>query len=346
MLECCKRDADRTPRRLLLLFVVLLLLRCTGDCTAQSFILLRNADLEGPPSTSRPPTGWFTCGNMASTPSDLLPSGAYGVRTAPHRGQRYVGMVVRRDGSGECLGQQLTTPLRSGTSYYLQIWLARAATYRGRSAVDGQAVNYTAPARLAIYGVAPQPGKQQRLAVSPPVEHTEWRRYDFHLKPSADYDQIRLRSIPIADQEAAAGNLLLDACSPLLRLHSGSLEDCVPLLKQTASVALGAELWSTVAADALSLQLYRDKMGALHHTHPLLHSIPGLRQKKKIAGLKFWIYATDRKSYQIYRQRLLRAVDPLLSSATKLKIRWWKGGGKNRDWISIPGKERIGIEQR
>ncbi len=185
-------------------------------------ILLRNPSFEDVPGYSRMPRGWFSCGVLGESPPDVHPAGHFGVNHAPQHGFTYVGMVVRDNNTREGVGQWLSTPLKAGQCYSFSIYAARSPRYESLSRVSWQMVNYDQPVRLLIWGGYLNCDREELLAASPLIDHTEWQAHTFYLQPQADYDRLLIEAQYAEPDQPYCGNVLLDRASPLLPVDCDS----------------------------------------------------------------------------------------------------------------------------
>lgn len=174
-----------------------------GDQASGKLIPFRNPSFEDAPGASASPAGWqsFT---PDSTP-DIMP-GAWGLQIMPQEGKTCIGLVTREDGTSEDVGQGLPEVLKGGFCYKFSIYLAHAPKY----------VGYNNPTRIRVWGSSKRGGKEQLLACSPLVDHSDWRNYKFQFIPSADIQYITFEAYfaPGASFKYK-GNILMDNCSAI-----------------------------------------------------------------------------------------------------------------------------------
>lgn len=181
----------------------------------QNTNMLSNPSFEDTPKAGEAPEGWYNCGPATETPPDVQP-GAFGVVTSPHNGNTYLGLVVRDNETWEAVGQELQKSLQKDSTYELRLFLARSEIYLSNSKLTGQEANYVTPVVLQVWGGYSYCDKEELLAVSPLITHTQWKEYVLNLKPSEGnkYNYITLEAYyktPVIF--AYNGNLLLDNCS-------------------------------------------------------------------------------------------------------------------------------------
>lgn len=169
----------------------------------QSQIRLSNASFEGTPQDATTPIGWTPC-QVTSTP-DILP-GFWGVQLPAQQGVSYVGLIAREDGSNENIGQRLASPIRKGECYIFNLSLARSNTYAG----------YKLPLKLRVWGGSSACAKEQLLAESNLIKHTDWRRYYFSFVAKKQYHYIIIEACYATGvMFPYKGNILIDGISNL-----------------------------------------------------------------------------------------------------------------------------------
>jgi len=159
--------------------------------------------------------GWRDCGKGFKTPFDIQP-GLFEVDLAPSDGNSYVGLVTRDDRTNESLTQKLKKPLQKLQAYEIQIDLAKSINYISATKNSTVLQNFSGSCVLIIYGANSNCQKFQMLAVSPVIDHTEWKNYKFLLIPARKYSHITFE-IYYYDMTAMSynGNLLIDNLSSI-----------------------------------------------------------------------------------------------------------------------------------
>jgi hypothetical protein len=162
-----------------------------------------NPSFEDTPRASASPAGWSSI-TPGSTP-DIMP-GAWGINFMPQDGQSCVGLITREDGTSEDMGQNLPETLKSGFCYKFSIYLAHSPKY----------VGYDHPIRIRIWGGSKRGSKEQLLASSPMIDHSDWQNYKFQFIPTSDIRYITFEAYyaPGASFKYK-GNILMDNCSPI-----------------------------------------------------------------------------------------------------------------------------------
>jgi len=187
---------------------LILLLYC-ADLKAQ--FVIQNPSFEDKPKASTLPRAWNTC-NKGSTP-DILP-GPWGVEKKANDGNTYIGLITREDGSYESIGQKLVKPLKANECYSFSVYLARANNYTG----------YNLPLRMRIWGSKTYCGKDQLLAESKAIKHTNWVKYDFQIytKEAVHFLLIEACLAP-GISTPYKGNILIDNISEILPCFRANL---------------------------------------------------------------------------------------------------------------------------
>lgn len=174
-----------------------------SSCVLGQQVNLFNPSFEGEPQDATMPIGWIGCED--GTTPDILP-GPWGVYQPAYDGQSFMGLIVRKNGSWECIGQRLSQSLKAENCYFFKLMLANAKTYNG----------YNKPVVLRVWGGDDRCEKKQKLYESPPISHTDWRPYTIRFKPKKDIQFIIIEAFYNTKlQYTYNGNILLDAMSPI-----------------------------------------------------------------------------------------------------------------------------------
>ncbi len=203
-------------KSLIIVNTIVALLMCTMPITAQT-IRLNNPSFEDEPASSTTPEGWVDCGMDGETPPDIQPDNTFRVFKKAHQGNTYLGLVTRDSDTWEAVGQSLEIPLIGRNCYDFSVHLARSESYLSRRKADTMQIQFTQPIRLRIWGGNYYCEKGELLAETDAVEHTNWKKYSFKLKPLRDdYNFIVLEAFYMTPALVGYnGNLLLDNCSAI-----------------------------------------------------------------------------------------------------------------------------------
>jgi len=177
-------------------FISTLFLLFALSLTAQ--ITIQNGSFEDEPRDASVPMGWYPC-KLGSTP-DILP-GFWGVYKESSDGETYIGLITREDGSWENIGQRLSEPLLKGHCYTFKVDLAHSNGYTG----------YNMPVRFRLWGGRTKCTKDQLLAESKAVKHSNWKTYDFSFKTKEKFNYIIIEAYFIKGMYIDyKGNILID----------------------------------------------------------------------------------------------------------------------------------------
>ena len=212
----------------------LLILMMTGSMlTAQKKIPISNRSFEDIPrqginTAGFRMSGWTDCGSFkfpGETPPDVHPGKFWENETPPSDGNTYIGMVVRENETNEGIGQRLSIPLKTGMCYKFTIDLARSPKYiSGKNPNDKNLYNYNQPTVFRIWGGTGLCDDKQLLAESKPIDHPDWRTYQFKIKPKADYKFIFIEAfykVPVISPYS--GHILVDNLSDFDEMDFNSL---------------------------------------------------------------------------------------------------------------------------
>jgi len=200
------------------LFVLFIL---AAKSYGQDTLLLKNPSFEGKPNCCVTPSGWDNQGEKNETPPDIQP-GVFDCNAKPQSGKTYLGMVTRDNETIERIGQDLDGVLKKDSSYSFSLYLAQSQKYYSFSRMTGETVNYNKPVVLRIWGYNKALLREELLGQSFPIDHKEWRLYDFTFNPrSFDIDGLIFEVDyfkPVPDTDPYNGNLLLDNCSAIIKI--------------------------------------------------------------------------------------------------------------------------------
>jgi hypothetical protein len=192
--------------------------------SGQEVIELKNPSFEtDPPAAGFTPTGWINLGAADQTPPDIQP-GFFQMTMPAQDGENYLGLSVRESNTWEGVGQRLTDFLKKGSEYTFSVWMTRSNDFVSAVVPSGdrgyEVKRFNAPTILKIWGYNTQTNQEELLAESQPVGHSKWVRFEFTLKPSlGDYDEIDLMAYYAHGFELHNGNLFLDNCSAIVKVH-------------------------------------------------------------------------------------------------------------------------------
>lgn len=170
----------------------------------------------------RPIPKWTDCGFKNETPPDLhgTNTGHFNVYGNPYEGVSFLGMVVRFNDTWERVSQKLSSPLRAGKCYKFSIYLSRNLYYKSATKESRDVEqSFAKPCVLRLFGGNGYCSTKEMLGESIPVSNTDWRRYDFILKPKQDWEYFELQAFfktPVLFPYN--GNLLLDAASDIVEI--------------------------------------------------------------------------------------------------------------------------------
>jgi len=182
--------------RIVLLITTVVLL--TQALQAQDVrIRLNNSSFEGNAQDATTPVGWQPCA-LGSTP-DILP-GHFGVFNEASEGDTYIGLITRKDGSFESIGQRLKRTLEPSECYTFNLDLAHSDTY----------ANYSDVLKLRIYGGTTRCESEQLLFESESIEHTDWKTYKVQFSPKEKINYIIIEAHYKDGKFSSKGNILID----------------------------------------------------------------------------------------------------------------------------------------
>lgn len=146
--------------------------------------------------------GWWDCGGIEypmESPPDIHQGAnreeSFWDNEQPSaQGKTYLGMVVRESESFESLSQRLAMPLIGGRCYSFSVYLSMSPSYISGVANSNVERNFTEPIVFRVWGGNGFCSSVELLLESPPIDHKEWREYNFKIEPSRDYRFIRFEA--------------------------------------------------------------------------------------------------------------------------------------------------------
>ncbi len=283
-------------------------------------ILLQNPSFEDMPGNSRTPRGWFYCGDLGETPTDIHPAGIFGVTHEAAHGMTYIGMVTRETGTWEGISQWLSEPLQPGQCYRFALQLARSPDYQSISRLHWEMANFNEPVRLLIWGGNLNCERQEFLAESALIEHAAWQSYVFHFQPDTSFSRLLLEVRYAADAEPYCGNLLLDHASPIVAVECASKEPTKTIEKvQFSEVTNQTDLQHFIRQTVSKIQFskvdYRLEQhafylpdGKLEQGNKYLYQIVKAAQQTGFRKLIIYIPEPNKSRWQIKAESTVEAL--------------------------------------
>ncbi len=226
-------------------FLPLVLILISSLSFAQTKIIITNRSFEDVPRKGDiffSINGWYDCGGInfpTESPPDVHPGNFWNNDTPPSNGNTYVGMVVRDNESYEALAQRLSASLKVGKCYKFTIDLCRSNKYMSKSRVTEKDQNYITPAVFRIWGGNGMCNEKELLGESVPINHAEWRTYQFKVKPKSEYKFIMIEAywkVPVINPYC--GHILVDNLSDFEEM------DCIANLPAVVNKKTGAPIAS------------------------------------------------------------------------------------------------------
>ena len=146
-------------------------------------------------------------------------SGYTPTRKPPFEGKKYISLLCTDDRHCQAISQSLDGHLQKDSTYTFSVYLARSKHFRDQKPATGKIVDFKNPLKLRVWAGTAERPKAELMAESAGVFKTDWKKFEFHLKPGGqDYNWITLEAWYVSDTgRPYNGNLLLDACSKIVR---------------------------------------------------------------------------------------------------------------------------------
>ncbi len=207
------------------------------------YIPFMNASMEGEPAHSSTPEKWFHCGPFDQSPPDLQPS-FFGQQPSPEHGRSYVGMVARRNGTKESIGQHLLYELEAGDCYQLQVAMLRSGDYKSATQSEpDKVIPFITPLRMKLYGGLYYCDEWTLLDSSPVITNEKWKPYTFNFYCKKNIPSLIFEvDYDLDNAPPYNGNIMIDHCSPIIAV------DCdtkMPIIKaDTLAAPIIIEDWA------------------------------------------------------------------------------------------------------
>ncbi|KAA3621960.1 MAG: hypothetical protein DWQ02_26820 [Bacteroidetes bacterium] len=173
-------------------------------------ILLNSSFEEGQYGASLMPDYWRNCGWASESPSDLHLSGgvAFDVYQEAVDGYQYVGMVVRSNGTHECIFQEFEPYILPG-EYDLLMVVSRSEVFNSVDQVTGEEASYHFPVTLQIFGKNEIDDTESLLFMTYPIDFTDWHVIQNTFVIEENTSAIKIAAF-FTDDEYYNGNVLID----------------------------------------------------------------------------------------------------------------------------------------
>lgn len=190
----------------------------------KSLIPFYNASFENNMSNhSSVPVDWLMCDDLDNSPPDIHSnkSNFFEVRRKASHGEKYVGMVVRKNGSYEHLAQELDIALEVDRLYEFKIDLAHSKQFISLSKATLKEINFKGFTTLRVWGTEELCFGKDFLHQTIVVNHLDWQSYTIQFKAKRPYKYIILEAFYDSekDRKLYNGNLMLDNLSPIKKIE-------------------------------------------------------------------------------------------------------------------------------
>ena len=146
--------------------------------------------------------------------------GGFNVTRPAFDGKTYIGLVTRDNKTWESVTQYLSSPLKQGSCYKVSIYACMSPVYISPTKKNQNVpVNFNKGVVLRLWGSNGRCEKTELLSViDKAVDHTDWRSYDFELKPNlSDYTHLVIEAYyKTPTLNYYNGNILVDNMSEIV----------------------------------------------------------------------------------------------------------------------------------
>ena len=137
-----------------------------------------------------------------------------------YEGRMYAGLIATREKTTQALSQRLEGWLHRDSAYAFSLYMARSPRFTEKEPAASGFSNYKNPLKLRIWAGTRDNPRAELLAESASVFETEWKKFDFTLRPvQGDYNWFTLEAWYVSETgKPYDGNVLLDGCSALVKV--------------------------------------------------------------------------------------------------------------------------------
>ena len=271
--------------------------------SSQSIIPIFNGSFEKDThKASQVPFGWYPYGDPKTSSPDIHSRyyTYFGVTQTPVHGDRFVSMVTRNDWSTEGICQFLEAPMLTNGKYRLKMDLAMAEAFQSKLKNDTLA-QFNAPARIEIWGFNRGQEKDNLLASTANIDHSDWKTYSILLNiPMQINDLCILASFPEGISSPTNGNLLLDNIQNLEEIYAHPALPTDPKLLQEKSLEDLATIIEKLEPDLISLSETSAQL-------KIFLRVSNLENALKNQSVQNYIYNEDREEI-IQHIKILNAI--------------------------------------
>jgi hypothetical protein len=148
--------------RRFLIFLGIFILICGFQSEIKQYAFLENPGFEGTTGEEITPEGWEIC-DSKTTP-DILP-GVYDVVLEPEEGKSFVGLVSRKNGEKETIGQKSKIKFEKGKCYKFSLSVSRSMNY----------LDFNVPLGLKIWAGSGPCLHSQLIHHEEVIDNKEWK---------------------------------------------------------------------------------------------------------------------------------------------------------------------------
>jgi outer membrane protein OmpA-like peptidoglycan-associated protein len=201
------------------LLLSMLLVTATSTLAQAEVIYLENPSFEDVPRAGKTPVSWTDCGHSQESPPDIQPYGGFNVVRPPQDGRSYVGMVTRDNKTWEAVAQRLSKPIQKDKCYKFSLFACKSSVYISPTKKNQSLpTNFSKGIILRIWAGNNFCERAELLdEIEAPVDHTDWRNYEFELKPQKNsYNFICIEAYyKTPTFNFYNGNILVDKASEI-----------------------------------------------------------------------------------------------------------------------------------
>jgi len=173
--------------------------------------------------SSKTPWGWYPFPDDKTSSPDIHSRyyTYFEVKHVPSDGDRFISMVTRPDGSTEGICQFLESPILTENKYRLKMDLSYSSELKSKMLKSDTLVAFNNPCLIEIWGFNRFQEKDTLLAVTPTVDHEDWKTYNLMIDSEIQINDLCfITSYPTLDAIATPGNILIDNIQPIEAMYN------------------------------------------------------------------------------------------------------------------------------
>ncbi len=173
--------------------------------------------------SSRTPWGWYPYPDDKISSPDIHSRyyTYFNVKHVPSDGDRFISMVTRPDRSTEGICQFMENPILPDNKYRLKLDLSYSDDFKSKMLKSDTLVSFNNACVIEIWGFNRFQEKDTLLAVTPTIDHSDWRTYILLINTEMQINDLCfITGYPDGTINPKAGNILIDNIQPIEAMYN------------------------------------------------------------------------------------------------------------------------------